>query len=51
MGLVKSIEENTADVFGDIGLMNCEPVKTEHTNNTRSRWPPVALVLDDLAEK
>lgn len=35
MGLVKSIEENTADVFGDIGLMNYEPVKIEHTDNTK----------------
>lgn len=35
MGLVKSIEENTADVFGDIGLMSCEPVKIEHTDNTK----------------
>lgn len=35
MGLVKSIEEKTADVFGDIGLMNCEPVKIEHTDNTK----------------
>lgn len=35
MGLVKPIEENTADVFGEIGLMNCEPVKIELTNNTK----------------
>ena len=35
MGLVKRIEENTADVFGDIGLMNCEPVKIELTDNTK----------------
>lgn len=35
MGLVKPIEENTADVFGEIGLMNCEPVKIELTNSTK----------------
>lgn len=35
MGLVKRIEENTADVFGDIRLMNCEPAKIELTDNTR----------------
>ena len=35
MGLVKRIEETVADVFGDIGLMNCEPVKIELTDNTK----------------
>ena len=33
MGLVHRLEETTADVFGDIGLMNCEPVKIELSDN------------------
>ena len=35
MGLVQRIEETTANVFGDIGLMNCEPVKIELTDNAK----------------
>ena len=35
MGLVQHIEETTANVFGDIGLMNCEPVKIELTDNAK----------------
>ena len=31
--LVQRVEETTANVFGDIGLMNCEPVKIELTDN------------------
>ena len=33
MGLVQRVEESTANVFGDIGLMNCEPVKIELTDD------------------
>ena len=29
------MEETTANVFGDIGLMNCEPVKIELTDNVK----------------
>lgn len=36
MNLVKRIEENTADVFGDIGLINCEAVNIELTDNTKT---------------
>ena len=35
MGLVQRIEETTANVFGDIGLMNCEPVKIELPDNAK----------------
>jgi len=35
MGLVQCIEETTANVFGDIGLMNCEQVKIELTDNAK----------------
>ena len=35
MGLVQRVEETTANVFGDIGLMNCEPVKIELTDNVK----------------
>ena len=35
MGLVQRIEETTANVFGDIGLMNCEPVKIDLTDNAK----------------
>jgi len=35
MGLVQRIEETTANVFGDIGLMNCEQVKIEFTDNAK----------------
>ena len=35
MGLVQRVEETTANVFGDIGLMNCEPVKIEFTDNVK----------------
>ena len=29
MGLVQRVEESTANVFGDVSLMNCEQVKIE----------------------
>ena len=35
MSLVQRIEETTANVFGDIGLMNCEPIRTELTYNAK----------------
>ena len=35
MGLVQRVEETTANVFGDIGLMNCEPVKIELTDDAK----------------
>ena len=35
MALVQRIEETTANVFDDIGLMNCEPVKIELTDNAK----------------
>ena len=35
MGLVQRVEEMTANVFGDIGLMNCEPVKIELTDDVK----------------
>ena len=35
MGLVQRVEETTANVFGDIGLMNCEPVKIELTDDVK----------------
>ena len=35
MSLVQQVEETTANVFGDIGLMNCEPVKIELTDNIK----------------
>lgn len=35
MGLVERVEETTANVFGDIGLMNCEPVKIELTYDAK----------------
>ena len=35
MGLVQRVEETTASVFGDIGLMNCEPVKIELTDDAK----------------
>jgi len=34
-GLVQRIEETIADVFGYIGLMNCEQVKIELTDNAK----------------
>ena len=34
-GLVQRVEETTANVFGDIGLMKCEPVKIEFTANVK----------------
>lgn len=34
-GLVERVEETTANVFGDIGLMNCEPVKIELTYDAK----------------
>ena len=36
MGLVQRVEETTASVFGDIGLMNCEPVKIELTDDAKT---------------
>ena len=35
MGLVQCAEQSTANVFGDIGLMNCEQVKIELTNDAK----------------
>ena len=35
MGLVQRIEETTANVFNDIDLMNCEPVKIELADNAK----------------
>ena len=35
MGLVQRVEETTSSVFGDIGLMNCEPVKIELTDDAK----------------
>ena len=35
MGLVLRIEGTTANVFGDIGLMNCEPVQIGLTDNAK----------------
>ena len=35
MGLVQRVEETTANVFGDIGLMNCEPVKIGLTDDAK----------------
>ena len=35
MGLVQRIEETTPNVFDDIGLMNCEQVKIELTDNAK----------------
>ena len=35
MGLLQRVEEATPNVFGDIGLMNCEPVNVEITNNAK----------------
>ena len=35
MGLVQRAEESTANVFGDIGLMNCEQVRIELTDNAK----------------
>ena len=35
IGLVQCVEEITANVFGNIGLMNCEPVKIELTDNVK----------------
>ena len=33
MGLGQRVEETTANVLGDIGVMNCELVKIELTDN------------------
>ena len=35
MDLVQCIEETTPNVFGDVGLMNCEQVKIELTDNAK----------------
>ena len=35
MGLVQRMEETTANVFGDIGFMNCEPVNIELTDDVK----------------
>ena len=35
MGLVQWVEEMTANLFGDIGLMNCEPVKIKLTDDVK----------------
>ena len=35
MGVVQRVEESTANVFGDIGLMNCEQVKIELTDDAK----------------
>lgn len=35
MGLVQRMEEKTANMFGDIGHMNCEPIKIELTDDVR----------------
>ena len=35
MALVQRTEETTANMFGDIGLMNCEQVKIELTDNAK----------------
>ena len=35
MGLVQRVEEFTANVFGDIGLMNCEQVRIELTDSAK----------------
>ena len=59
MGLVLRVEETTAGVFGDIGLMNCEPVKIEFTDNAepyrvstaRKVRPKVKEELDHLLER
>ena len=35
MGLVKRVEETTADIYGHIGLVNCEPVKIELSDDAQ----------------
>ena len=35
MGLLQRVEEATPNVFGDIGIMNCEPVNIELTSKTK----------------
>ena len=35
MGLVQRVNETTADVYGDIGLMNCDPAKIELSDDAQ----------------
>ena len=35
MRLLQRVEEATSNVFRDIGLMNCDPVKIELTSNAK----------------
>ena len=35
IGLVQRVEETTANVIGDVGLINCEPVKIELTDDAK----------------
>ena len=46
MGLVQRVEETTANVFGDIRLMNCEPVKIELTDDAMVTTSPLLAFFD-----